>query len=285
MTKGRKPSFSKHLPRKRFGQNFLQDPGIIDQIIHAIRPQTGDLMVEIGPGLGALTEHLVDQVGQLAVVELDRDLIPNLRISFATRKNFHIYEGDALKFDYRRIPSDLCGEQAATTKMRIVGNLPYNISTPLLFHLIEYQNQIGDMHFMLQKEVVDRMAAGVGDNAYGRLGIMIQYYCKVEPLFLVPPHAFNPPPKVDSAIVRLVPHEQRPVTTQCTSSLNKIVTAAFNQRRKTIRNALKSIADDALLEAAGIDPEVRPEQVSLAQYAHLTDLTLANEPPNAKLPS
>lgn len=277
MAKGRKPSFSKHLPRKRFGQNFLQDPGIIDQIVHAIHPQADDLMVEIGPGLGALTEHLVDQVGQLAVVELDRDLIPNLRISFATRKNFHIYEGDALKFDYRRIPSDLCAEQENERKMRIVGNLPYNISTPLLFHLIEYQSQISDMHFMLQKEVVDRMAAGVGDNAYGRLGIMIQYFCRVEPLFLVPPSAFNPPPKVDSAIVRLVPHETPPVTTRCTKSLNRIVTAAFNQRRKTVRNALKSFADDALLEAAGIDPEVRPEQVSLAQYARLTDLTLAND--------
>ena len=150
MAKGRKPSFSKHLPRKRFGQNFLQDPGIIDQIIHAIHPQADDLMVEIGPGLGALTEHLVDQVGQLAVVELDRDLIPNLRISFATRKNFHIYEGDALKFDYRRIPEELSDTPNLNSKMRIVGNLPYNISTPLLFHLIEYQNQISDMHFMLQ---------------------------------------------------------------------------------------------------------------------------------------
>ncbi|MCK5791328.1 MULTISPECIES: 16S rRNA (adenine(1518)-N(6)/adenine(1519)-N(6))-dimethyltransferase RsmA [unclassified Ketobacter] len=272
MAKGRKPGFSKHQPRKRFGQNFLQDPGVIDNIIQCIAPQTEDLMVEIGPGLGALTEHLIDQVGQLAVVELDRDLIPNLRISFATRNNFHIYEGDALKFNYGRIIDDL-GEQ----KMRIVGNLPYNISTPLLFHLIDYHDHIHDMHFMLQKEVVDRMAAGVGDSAYGRLSIMIQYYCQVSPLFQVPPTAFNPPPKVDSAIVRLVPHTTLPVTTRCTSSLNKIVTAAFNQRRKTIRNALKSYADDALLEEAGIRPEVRPEQVSLAQYAHLTDLTLLRD--------
>ncbi|AUM13790.1 16S rRNA (adenine(1518)-N(6)/adenine(1519)-N(6))-dimethyltransferase RsmA [Ketobacter alkanivorans] len=274
MAKGRKPSFSQHKPRKRFGQNFLEDPGIIDHIVSAIAPQNNDLMVEIGPGLGAITEHLVDQVGQMAVVELDRDLIPNLRISFATRNNFHIYEGDALKFDYNRIPSDLGGEQ-----MRIVGNLPYNISTPLLFHLISYQNQIADMHFMLQKEVVDRLAAGVGENSYGRLGIMIQYYCRVEPLFLVPPTAFNPPPKVDSAIVRLVPHETLPITTQCTRSLNKIVTTAFTQRRKTVRNALKSVADDALLEQAGISPEVRPEQVSLAQFARLTDLVLATDQP------
>ncbi|MCP5018581.1 MAG: 16S rRNA (adenine(1518)-N(6)/adenine(1519)-N(6))-dimethyltransferase RsmA [Ketobacter sp.] len=274
MAKGRKPSFSQHKPRKRFGQNFLEDPGIIDHIVSAIAPQNNDLMVEIGPGLGAITEHLVDQVDQMAVVELDRDLIPNLRISFATRNNFHIYEGDALKFDYNRIPTDLGGEQ-----MRIVGNLPYNISTPLLFHLISYQNQIADMHFMLQKEVVDRLAAGVGENSYGRLGIMIQYYCRVEPLFLVPPTAFNPPPKVDSAIVRLVPHETLPITTQCTRSLNKIVTTAFTQRRKTVRNALKSVADDALLEQAGISPEVRPEQVSLAQFARLTDLVLATDQP------
>ena len=275
MAKGRKPSFSKHQPRKRFGQNFLEDPAIIDNIVSSIAPQPTDLMVEIGPGLGAITEQLVDHVGQLAVVELDRDLIPNLKISFATRKNFHIYEGDALKFDYQRIPAELGGEQ-----MRIVGNLPYNISTPLLFHLIEHSTQIVDMHFMLQKEVVDRLAAGVGDSAYGRLGIMMQYHCKVEPLFLVPPTAFNPPPKVDSAIVRLVPHREKPVVTQCPKTLNKIVTTAFTQRRKTIRNALKSLADDALLEAAGIRPEHRPEQVTLAQYAKLTDLSLQQDRSN-----
>lgn len=278
MAKGRKPSFAKHQPRKRFGQNFLEDPAIIDQIVHAIAPSPTDLMVEIGPGLGAITEQLVDQVGQLSVVELDRDLIPNLRISFATRTNFHIYEGDALKFDYQRIIEEQAADQN-NARMRIVGNLPYNISTPLMFHLVSYQNLIADMHFMLQKEVVDRLAAGVGDNAYGRLGIMMQYYCQVQPLFLVPPSAFNPPPKVDSAIVRLVPHETRPVTTQCTRSLNKIVTTAFNQRRKTVRNALKSVANDALLEQAGIDPECRPEQVSLAQYALLTDLSLAQAAP------
>lgn len=268
MAKGRKPSFSNHQPRKRFGQNFLHDPGIIDNIVRAIAPQASDLMVEIGPGLGALTEHLVDSVSNLAVVELDRDLIPNLKISFATRNNFHIYQGDALKFDYQQIIDDLAGDS-----MRIVGNLPYNISTPLLFHLISYSNRIHDMHFMLQKEVVDRLAAGVGESAYGRLGIMIQYYCRVEPLFIVPPSAFNPPPRVDSAIVRLVPHDTLPITTQCTKTLNKVVTKAFTQRRKTIRNALKSVADDALLEQAGINPELRPEQISLAQFVRLTDLT------------
>ena len=270
MAKGRKPSFSKHLPRKRFGQNFLEDPGIIDNIVRSIAPQPADTMVEIGPGLGAITEHLVDQVAQLAVVELDRDLIPNLKISFATRDNFRIYEGDALKFDYSSLPGELACEQ-----FRVVGNLPYNISTPLMFHLLEHAHLIQDMHFMLQKEVVDRMAAGVGESAYGRLGIMIQYHCKVEPLFPVPPSAFNPPPKVDSAIVRLVPHKTKPVQTQDIKGLNRLVTTAFNQRRKTIRNALKSLADDTLLEAAGISPEQRPEQISLAKYAKLNDLTIS----------
>lgn len=274
MAKSRKPSFGGgHQPRKRFGQNFLHDPHVIDNIVRAIRPQATDTLVEIGPGLGAITEQLVDQVREMAVVELDRDLIPHLKISFATRKNFHIYEGDALKFDFTRILADLGGD-----KLRVVGNLPYNISTPLMFHLLGYNNLISDMHFMLQKEVVDRLAAGVGDSAYGRLGIMVQYYCQVEPLFLVPPTAFDPPPKVESAIVRLVPHAVPPVTTQSPRELGKLVTTAFNQRRKTVRNALKSVADDCLLEQAGINPELRPEDLSLAQYARLTDLVLAAGP-------
>lgn len=273
MAKGRKPAFSRHQPRKRFGQNFLQDPAIIQGIVDAIRPQDSDTLLEIGPGLGAITEHLIDEVQQLAVVELDRDLLPNLRISFATRPHFRIYEGDALRFDYSRIAREL-----GTEKLRVVGNLPYNISTPLLFHLIRYLPVIADMHFMLQKEVVDRMAAGTGDSSYGRLGIMVQYYCQVESLFPVPPTAFNPPPKVDSAIVRLTPHSRPPVTTASPETLNKIVTTAFNQRRKTIRNALKSVADEALLRQAGLEPDQRPEQISLAQYAALTDLVLANGP-------
>ncbi|HVK98940.1 MAG TPA: 16S rRNA (adenine(1518)-N(6)/adenine(1519)-N(6))-dimethyltransferase RsmA [Dongiaceae bacterium] len=272
MAKGRKPSFG-HQPRKRFGQNFLHDPHIIDGIVRSVNPQDTDTLVEIGPGLGAITEQLVDQVGQMAVVELDRDLIPHLKISFATRKNFHIYEGDALKFDFTRVLSDLGG-----SKLRVVGNLPYNISTPLLFHLLSFHGLIQDMHFMLQKEVVDRLAAGVGDSAYGRLGIMVQYYCQVESLFPVPPTAFDPPPKVDSAIVRLVPHAHPPVTTQSPKELGKLVTTAFNQRRKTVRNALRSVADDHLLEQAGINPEHRPEDISLAQYACLTDLVLAAGP-------
>ena len=272
MANGRKPSFG-HQPRKRFGQNFLTDPHVIDNIVRAIRPQDTDTLVEIGPGLGAITEQLVDQVGQMAVVELDRDLIPHLRISFATRKNFHIYEGDALKFDFRRVPQDLGGQ-----KIRVVGNLPYNISTPLMFHLLSFNELVQDMHFMLQKEVVDRLAAGVGENAYGRLGIMVQYYCQVEPLFIVPPTAFDPPPKVESAIVRLTPHTRLPVTTASPEALGKLVTQAFSQRRKTVRNALKSVATDTLLEQAGINPEHRPEQIALSEYAKLNDLILAASP-------
>lgn len=272
MASGRKPSFG-HQPRKRFGQNFLTDPHIIDGIVRAIRPQATDTLVEIGPGLGAITEQLVDQVGQMAVVELDRDLIPHLRISFATRKNFHIYEGDALKFDFGRITGEL-----GVDKLRIVGNLPYNISTPLLFHLLTFLPLVQDMHFMLQKEVVDRMAAGVGDDAYGRLGIMVQYYCQVEPLFQVPPTAFDPPPKVDSAIVRLMPHAVPPVTTSSPAALAKLVAQAFSQRRKTVRNALKSVANDTLLEQAGINPDHRPEQIALREYAKLNDLMLVASP-------
>ncbi len=268
MASGRKPSFG-HQPRKRFGQNFLTDPHIIDNIVRAVRPQPTDTLVEIGPGLGAITEQLIDQVGQMAVVELDRDLIPHLKISFATRKNFHIYEGDALKFEFRRVLDDLGGQ-----KLRVVGNLPYNISTPLMFHLLSYNQMVQDMHFMLQKEVVERLAAGVGDDAYGRLGIMVKYYCQVEPLFNVPPTAFDPPPKVESAIVRLIPHATPPVSTVSPEALGKLVTQAFSQRRKTVRNALKSVATDTILEQAGINPDFRPEQISLGQYARLNDLII-----------
>ncbi|MAR89362.1 MAG: 16S rRNA (adenine(1518)-N(6)/adenine(1519)-N(6))-dimethyltransferase RsmA [Pseudomonadota bacterium] len=267
-----------HQARKRFGQNFLQDPGIIHRIVEAIKPAPTDLMVEIGPGQGAITEQLVDAVGELAVVELDRDLIPNLRISFATRTNFHVYAGDALKFDYQRILRDLNRD-----RMRIVGNLPYNISTPLLFHLVAFHPWIQDMHFMLQKEVVERLAAGVGDNAYGRLGIMVQYHCQVEPLFMVPPEAFRPAPRVDSAMVRLRPHAKPPVSTRDVTQLNRIVTLAFSQRRKTVRNAVKSAVNESILEQAGIAPDLRPEQITLAQYARLADLTLpAPLPANQK---
>jgi 16S rRNA (adenine1518-N6/adenine1519-N6)-dimethyltransferase len=191
-----------HQARKRFGQNFLHDPGVIERIIRAIHPKPDDALVEIGPGLGALTEEMLAVNSNLQVVELDRDLIPVLRTKFFNYPNFRIHEADALKFDF--------GELVADKPLRIIGNLPYNISTPLIFHLLGHSGVVQDMHFMLQKEVVQRMAAVPGDNNYGRLGIMTQYFCRVQPLFEVGPGAFRPAPKVDSAIVRLVPHKTLP---------------------------------------------------------------------------
>ena len=192
----------KHQARKRFGQNFLHDQGIIRHIVACIRPKADQKIVEIGPGLGAITEHLLATTGHLDVVELDRDLLPHLRISFASYgKNLRIHEADALKFDFASLSTD-------AELLRIVGNLPYNISTPLIFHLLSYTNLIADMHFMLQKEVVLRLAADAGTNNYGRLSIMAQYFCRVDSLFEVPPEAFDPRPKVYSAIVRMAPYTE-----------------------------------------------------------------------------
>ncbi|MBD3670970.1 MAG: 16S rRNA (adenine(1518)-N(6)/adenine(1519)-N(6))-dimethyltransferase RsmA [Gammaproteobacteria bacterium] len=251
-----------HRPRKRFGQNFLHNAGIIQRIVRAIDPRAGDQIVEIGPGQGALTGAILEQIDHLHAVELDRDLIPALESEFGTRLDIH--SADALKFDF-------CSLISGDHRLRIIGNLPYNISTPLLFHLMTQRHCIFDMHFMLQKEVVVRMAAGPGSKAYGRLGIMLQYYCRVERLFTVPPGAFRPPPKVDSAIVRLIPHEQPPVTVQDEDDLAQLVTQAFSQRRKTLRNTLKGLLDEAGIRECGIDPGLRPEQLALADFAALAD--------------
>lgn len=267
-----KPGSGGHRARKRFGQNFLEDPYIIQQIISTINPQADDRVVEIGPGLGALTQPIIDQVAEMAVIELDRDLIPHLKIAFATRPHFHIFEGDALRFDFTQ-----AHRQLGQHPLRIIGNLPYNISTPLMFRLAEFREMIADMHFMLQKEVVDRLAAGPGDNNYGRLGIMMQYYFEVEACFVVPPEAFNPRPKVDSAIVRLRPHTAPPVAVDDLKQLNRVVTQAFSQRRKTLRNALKSLASDSVLEAAGIAPDGRAETIELAAYARLANILSQQE--------
>lgn len=193
-----------HKPRKRFGQNFLHDKMVIQRIVNSINPRMGEHIVEIGPGEGALTELVLDKIGIMDVVELDRDLIPLLKIRFVTQEGLTIHQADALKFEFCQLQHD---EQ----KLRIIGNLPYNISTPLLFHLFDNNHCIQDMHFMLQKEVVDRIVAKPGDSAYGRLSIMLQYYCHAEYVFTVKPGAFRPAPKVDSAIVRLVPHAKPPV--------------------------------------------------------------------------
>lgn len=250
-----------HQARKRFGQNFLSDNHYIQRIVESIGPQANDRLVEIGPGLGAITEHLVDMVSELHVVELDRDLIPRLEQKFNQHKNLTIHQSDALKFDFRQLAVD--------KPIRVVGNLPYNISTPLIFHLLNQRESIIDMYFMLQKEVVERICAQPGTNSYGRLSVMAQYYCQADLLFLVPPGAFQPPPKVESAIVRLQPYSKLPFTVQDEQLLGQIVTAAFGQRRKTLRNSLKNFIDEAGLEQLNIKPTERAEQLSLSQFVDI----------------
>lgn len=253
-----------HQARKRFGQNFLHDPGVIEQIIRAINPKPDDAIVEIGPGLGALTEEILAVNPRLQVVELDRDLIPVLRTKFFNYPEFRIHEADALKFDFSELMVD--------RPLRIIGNLPYNISTPLIFHLLSQAGVVQDMHFMLQKEVVQRMAAVPGDNNYGRLGIMTQYFCKVQPLFEVGPGAFRPAPKVDSAIVRLVPHRTLPHPAKDLATLQAVVRTAFNARRKTLRKALGGMVTAEQLQSLGINDGLRPENLGLADYVAIADL-------------
>lgn len=260
---------NKHLPtrhqaKKRFGQNFLVDQGIINHIVRSVSPKEDDNIVEIGPGQGAITGIILDSCPSLQVVELDRDLIPVLLAQFAKFKDFKIHQTDALKFDF----SSLCEEGKGP--LRIVGNLPYNISTPLIFHLISFEEKVSDMHFMLQKEVVERLAAGPRHKNYGRLSIMAQYYCQVEHLFDVPPESFSPAPKVDSAIVRLTPHKIRPFPADDITTFENLVKAAFSQRRKTLRNALKKHIDDEKLtlcqNALNLDFGNRAETLTLEQY-------------------
>ncbi len=252
-----------HQARKRFGQNFLHDPGVIEQIIRAINPKPEDDIVEIGPGLGALTEEILAVNPRLQVVELDRDLIPVLRTKFFNYPELRIHEADALKFDFSELMVD--------RPLRIIGNLPYNISTPLIFHLLAQAGVVQDMHFMLQKEVVQRMAAVPGDNNYGRLGIMTQYFCRVQPLFEVGSGAFRPAPKVDSAIVRLVPHKTLPQQAKDLETLQAVVRTAFNARRKTLRKALGGLVSVEQLQSLGINDGLRPENLSLADYVAIAD--------------
>ena len=250
-----------HRPRKRFGQHFLTDPGVIDAIVRAIDPKPDDVIVEIGPGRGAITGPLATGAGHLHCVELDRDLASVLRRRYANDDDVTIHEADALKFDYAALGDSL----------RIVGNLPYNISTPLLFQLLDHRHCISDMHFMLQKEVVERMAAGPGSKAYGRLGIMLGCYFDIEALFEVDRLAFDPPPDVTSAIVRLTPLPAGSYDIHDQKRLSQLVATAFSQRRKTVRNALRKVADEALLESVGIDPALRPEAISIAEYVRLAN--------------
>ncbi len=258
-----------HQARKRFGQNFLHDPGVIERIIRAIHPKPDDAIVEIGPGLGALTEEILAVNPKLQVVELDRDLIPILRTKFFNYPEFRVHQADALKFDFSQLTDG--------KPLRIIGNLPYNISTPLIFHLLSQTGVVQDMHFMLQKEVVQRMAAVSGDNNYGRLGIMTQYFCKVQPLFEVGPDAFRPSPKVDSAIVRLVPYTELPHPAKDLGTLQVVVRTAFNARRKTLRKALGGLVTVEQLQALGINDGLRPENLSLADYVSIADLLVCEK--------
>ena len=253
-----------HTPRKRFGQNFLHDRGVIERIVAAIDPRPGQDIVEIGPGQGAITLPLLAACGRLQAVELDRDLLEPLRAAAAGAGELILHSRDALRLDF-------CALRRGDERLRIVGNLPYNISTPLLFHLLEQATCIADMHFMLQKEVVERMAAAAGSEAYGRLSVMLQYRCAVTPLFNIGPGAFRPPPKVESAFVRLVPRAVPPVAVRDEQRFAALVRQAFSQRRKTLRNTLKGMVDAEAIAAAGIDPQIRAEQLDLAAFARLAN--------------
>lgn len=250
-----------HIPRKRFGQNFLRDAAVIRAIVQAIDPHQDQHLVEIGPGEGALTKLLIEHCRHLDVVEIDRDLAALLNRKFAAHANFMLHQADALRFPFDTLTRD-------STPLRIVGNLPYNISTPLLFHLFGFGRHVADMHFMLQKEVVDRLCAAVGSSNYGRLSVMAGYYCQPLPLFDVPPECFEPRPQVMSTVVRLLPHPEPPVDVDL-DMLRIIVNAAFVQRRKTLRNALKQWIEASDLAGLGIDPGLRPQNLSLGDYASI----------------
>ncbi|MDO9102932.1 MAG: 16S rRNA (adenine(1518)-N(6)/adenine(1519)-N(6))-dimethyltransferase RsmA [Candidatus Nitrotoga sp.] len=249
-----------HKARKRFGQNFLVDEQIIADIIRVIRPEAGEIMVEIGPGLGALTRPLLQRLNQLHVVEIDRDIIARLEKDYPQDKLI-IHAGDALKFDLAQLPAPL----------RIVGNLPYNISSPLLFHFSGYCERIRDMHFMLQNEVVERMVAQPSTPAYGRLSVMLQYRFYMEKLLDVPPESFRPSPKVDSAIVRMIPLPASEVLVQNEKLFAQIVAAAFGQRRKTLRNTLKAYLTEDDFVRLGIDAQLRAENLGVAEFARITN--------------
>ncbi|MGR9053899.1 MAG: 16S rRNA (adenine(1518)-N(6)/adenine(1519)-N(6))-dimethyltransferase RsmA [Gammaproteobacteria bacterium] len=253
-----------HKARKRFGQNFLTDTGVIADILSHLQIERGQHWVEIGPGLGALTVPLLDHPIRLDIVELDRDLAAHLQKLYGDKEHLTLHNADALTFDFSALAED--GE-----RLRIVGNLPYNISTPLLFHLMKHAACIDDMYFMLQKEVVDRICAAPGGKNYGRLTIMLQYFCAAEALFEVPPESFDPAPKVTSAVVKLLPHRHPPVAINNIGDLNRVVTQAFSQRRKTIRNALKKLVPEQHIDALGIDPASRPECLTLDDFARLSN--------------
>ena len=259
-----------HQARKRFGQNFLHDANVISRIVQSISPKESDNIVEIGPGQGAITLELLKGTGQMHAVELDRDLIQPLYDAASGIGELTIHSVDALRFDFSTLATP-------DSPLRVVGNLPYNISTPILFHLLSQLQVIHDMHFMLQKEVVDRMAADPGSKTYGRLSIMLQARCRVIPLFDIGPGAFRPAPKVHSSFVRLVPLET-PFDITDFAIFEKVVARAFSQRRKTLHNSLKGIIDQKGFELTGIDPSLRAERLSVLNFIHLAEHAIAEEP-------
>ncbi|CCP04201.1 S-adenosylmethionine-6-N',N'-adenosyl (rRNA) dimethyltransferase [Erwinia amylovora Ea644] len=262
-----------HFARKRFGQNFLNDQYIIDSIVNAIHPQRGEAVVEIGPGLGALTEPVGERLDSMTVVELDRDLAARLQSHPFLGPKLTIFQQDAMTFDFAALA------QEKGQPLRVFGNLPYNISTPLMFHLFSYVGAIKDMHFMLQKEVVNRLVAGPGSKAYGRLTVMAQYYCQVIPVLEVPPESFTPAPKVDSAVVRLMPYAQPLHPVDDIRALSRITTEAFGKRRKTLRNSLGHLFTPDVLTEMNIDPTLRAENITVAQYCQLANWLTAHPQP------
>ncbi len=252
------------IPKKRFGQNFLQDSAIIAQIIQAIAPQSSDHLVEVGPGQGALTQHLVGCSNTLHVIEIDRNLSKLLQSKWGEYSEFKLIEHDVLKMDWTALTTN-------DHSLRVIGNLPYNISTPLLFKLIQARSLIKDMHFMLQKEVVDRLVAQPGTKQYGRLTVMMQYFCRIEKLFDVPPYAFKPAPKVNSAVVRLIPYKTLPVICHDLSQLSDIVRHGFTLRRKTLKNSLALFVSEDQLKQLKIDPVRRPETLTISEWVHISN--------------
>lgn len=258
-------AFAGHRARRRFSQNFLVDPAVVERIVAAVAPREGERIVEIGPGRGALTAQLLAAPGELVVLEIDRDLARGLAERFP---GLRIVEGDALRIDHEALFPD-------AAPFRVVGNLPYHITSPLLFRLLRHAPRMRDAHFMLQEEVVRRMAAAPGEKAWGRLGVMVRYHCRVDALFPVPPEAFAPRPQVRSRIVRLERHDPLPHPARDHAVLERVVREAFSRRRKTLRNALRGLADDAVFAAAGIDPALRPEALDVGAFVALANVVAA----------
>jgi 16S rRNA (adenine1518-N6/adenine1519-N6)-dimethyltransferase len=258
-------NITSHHPRKRFGQHFLHDPNVIQRILQALQLQPGQHVVEIGPGLGALTQQALALLNQLEVIEIDRDVIPHLIATCHGQGELKVHQADVLRFDFHQLTTQ-------PNSLRIFGNLPYNISTPLIFHLLQHIGLIHDMQFMLQREVAERMAAHPNSHNYGRLSIMVQYHCQVELLFTVPAHAFTPPPKVESAVVSLTPHRPVPFLAHDPALFALLVQQAFNQRRKMLRNSLKDWLNTEQFAALEIAPTTRPEQLSVQDFVRMSNM-------------